>query len=76
MSDLSSLGRALIIAGVLLALVGLLVLAGPKIPWLGRLPGDLAIRREGFSVYVPITSSILISLVLSAVLWVVGQWRR
>jgi len=57
--------RALIIVGVVLVAVGLLW------PWLGRLPfsrlpGDIAVRREQFSLYVPITSMVLLSLLLSA----------
>jgi uncharacterized protein HemY len=62
------MARWLIILGVVLILAGLLW------PWLGklglgRLPGDVVIERENFRVYLPITTSILISIVLSLVLW-------
>jgi Protein of unknown function (DUF2905) len=58
--------RTLIIIGVILIMVGLI---WPWLGKLGRLPGDLAIHRGNFKLYVPITTMLLISLVLSAVLW-------
>ena len=71
MTDLASLGRLLLIAGVLLALVGGLILLGPRLPWLGwlcRLPGDLVFRRGPVTVYFPIVTSILLGLLLTLVL--------
>jgi hypothetical protein len=59
-----SMARMLIVLGVLLALVGGLFLLVGKIPFLGRLPGDIVLRREHWSLYFPLTTSILISLVL------------
>jgi hypothetical protein len=64
--------RWLIILGVVL------VLAGVLWPWLaklglGRLPGDIAIERGNFSVYVPITTSIMVSLALSLILWLLNR---
>jgi Protein of unknown function (DUF2905) len=66
------MARWLIILGVVLILAGLLW------PWLtklglGRLPGDIVIERNGFRVYFPLTTSILISLVLSLILWLLGR---
>jgi hypothetical protein len=63
-----SIGRWLIVAGVVLVLVGL------AWPWLaklglGRLPGDIVIEREGFRLYIPITTSIIISAVLTLGFW-------
>jgi hypothetical protein len=65
-------GRWLIILGVVLIVVGLLW------PWLaklglGRLPGDIVVEREGFRLYLPITTSILISIVLSLILWLLNR---
>ena len=71
--DLQPLGRALVLFGVILALLGLLLLAGPKIPWLGRLPGDLVIQRERFAFYFPLASSLLVSLILSLILWLFSR---
>jgi len=60
-----SLGKLLIVFGVVLALVGgLLVLAG-KVPFLGRLPGDIVVRRENWGFYFPLTTCIVISVLLT-----------
>jgi len=65
--------RMLLLAGVfLIVLAGLLTLA-QKIPWLGRLPGDIRIERENFIFYFPITTCILISILISLVFWLVGR---
>lgn len=71
MSDLSSLARLLIGAGlVLVAIGGLILLAGrvPGLDWLGRLPGDLTVRRGPVTVFAPIATSILLSLLLTLLL--------
>ena len=75
MTDVQSLGKALVVFGVILIGVGLVLTAGPKLPWLGRLPGDLLIQRDRFSFYLPLATSLLISLLLSLVLWLVGRFR-
>ena len=62
---MDSLGKMLILFGVVLALLGGLLLVAGKIPFLGRLPGDILIRRENWSVYFPLTTSILISILLT-----------
>ena len=73
--DLQPLGRALIFFGVILTAFGLVLLLSPKVPWLGRLPGDILIQRERFSFYFPLASSLLASLLLSLVWWVAGRFR-
>lgn len=70
-----SLGRLLLVAAAILAMLGILVLLSAKLPWLGRLPGDITIRRGGFSFYFPLTSCLLVSLVVSVILWLVGRGR-
>jgi hypothetical protein len=69
MNPLSSLGKTLIVMGVVIAAAGLLLSLTPKIPWLGKLPGDFLIRRENLRIYFPITTCILISLVLTLLLY-------
>ncbi len=64
-----SMGRALIGFGVLLVLLGGAVMLAEKIPGLGRLPGDLVFQRKSFTVYFPLATSILVSLVLSLLFW-------
>jgi hypothetical protein len=75
-SELQPLGRALVFFGVVLLLFGLAVLAVPKLPWLGRLPGDILIQRERFSFYFPLASCLLASLLLSLLFWLVGRFQR
>ncbi len=66
---MSGLGRSLIIMGLILVGVGLVITFMPRIPWLGKLPGDIYIKKEGFSFYFPVTTCILISLLLSFIFW-------
>ncbi len=73
MNDFSGLGRALVLVGLLLAAVGLLLTAGVKVPWLGRLPGDVYIKRERFSLYFPIGTSLLLSVVLTILFYLFGR---
>jgi hypothetical protein len=70
MFGFGGLGKMLILLGVFIILVGLLLLVGEKIPWIGRLPGDIVIRKEKFSFYFPITTSILISIILTLLFWI------
>jgi hypothetical protein len=65
MFGLGALGKLLILFGVLIIVIGLLLLVGEKIPWVGRLPGDIIIKRERFTFYFPIVTSILISIILT-----------
>ena len=73
--EFQPLGRALICIGVILTGFGLVLLLTPKIPWLGRLPGDFLIQREPFSFYFPLASCLVASLILSLLLWLVGRFR-
>jgi membrane protein implicated in regulation of membrane protease activity len=70
----SPVGLVLIVAGGGLILAGLLVWSG-ALSWFGRLPGDIRIERPNAKVYVPITSMLLISIVLSLVTALVRRWR-
>lgn len=63
------LGKALILLGIILVAAGVFFSFGGKIPFLGRLPGDIRIQRDHFSFYFPLTSSILVSILLSLILW-------
>jgi hypothetical protein len=71
MSDLSGVGRFLLVTGLILAAIGLLLVVAPRRPGLdrlGRLPGDLMIERGSTTIFMPIVSSIVISIVLTIVL--------
>ncbi len=63
-----SLGKTLMIFGAVLLIVGVVLHFGGKIPWLGRLPGDIHIEKENFSFYFPVVTSILLSIVLTVVI--------
>ena len=72
---LGTLGRLLLGTGLLIALVGLLLILAEKLPGLplGRLPGDIRIEREHFRFYFPLATSIVVSLLLSLLLWLFGR---
>lgn len=72
-SQFESLGKLLLVFGIALAVVGALLLFAGKIPWLGRLPGDIAVRRGNWSIYVPLTTSILISVLLTLLFSLFGR---
>lgn len=63
------LGKLLMTAGLVLVLAGVVVSAVGRVPWLGRLPGDILIRRENFTVYVPLASCLLASVLISFILF-------
>jgi uncharacterized membrane protein YidH (DUF202 family) len=62
-------GKTLITIGILLVVLGLIFLAAGKIPWLGNLPGDITIERGRFTFYFPLATCILISVVITLVLY-------
>lgn len=63
-----SFGKTLMVFGAVLMGVGALLYFGGKIPWFGRLPGDIHVERENFSFYFPVVTSILLSVILTIVL--------
>jgi Protein of unknown function (DUF2905) len=64
---MSGLGRALISFGIVLVIVGVVLSLSDKLPWLGHLPGDIHIQRGRFSFYFPLTTCIIVSIVISLV---------
>lgn len=73
MVGFGSLAKLLILFGVVLILLGGLLLIVGKIPFIGRLPGDIYIQRGNFSFYFPLTTSILISLLLTLLFTLFGR---
>ncbi len=70
-------GKTIIIIGILVVVASVIIwLFGDKLRWLGRLPGDIRIERENFRFYMPITTMIIVSIVLSAILWLVRQFIK
>jgi uncharacterized membrane protein YidH (DUF202 family) len=66
---MSSLGKSLIVIGLVIALVGVILSFAGRIPWLGRLPGDIYLKRENFTFYFPLATCIIVSIILSLILW-------
>jgi formate hydrogenlyase subunit 3/multisubunit Na+/H+ antiporter MnhD subunit len=76
-SGMTELGKLLVVLGIVLVMAGvvLTVLGKTNLP-LGRLPGDIVYRGKNTTFYFPLATSVLVSVVLSIVLYVVGRWRR
>lgn len=66
-------GKILLITGLVLSLIGGLVLLAGRIPWLGRLPGDFIIQKRNFTVYFPLATSILVSILLTLLFKFLGR---
>jgi hypothetical protein len=66
---MENLGKALILFGILLIVIGAVFALGGKIPWLGNLPGDITIQRERFTFYFPLATCLLISVLISLVVY-------
>jgi hypothetical protein len=69
----NDLGKLLIVLGALIALAGVVVVLGGRLTWLGRLPGDIHVERGNWSFHVPLATSLLFSLVLTLVLYLIGR---
>lgn len=68
------MGRLLVVAGLLLAGIGLLLILGDRLPFrIGRLPGDIVWKGKNTTFYFPLMTSILLSVLLSLVLWLIGR---
>ena len=73
MPGFEGIGKTLIIVGIVIAVLGLLLAFGARIPFLGKLPGDILIRKDGFSFYFPIVSLLLLSALLTLIINLI--WR-
>jgi uncharacterized protein HemY len=69
------LAKTLILLGAVLIVAGLLLLVLPKTPFIGKLPGDILIKRENFTFSFPLATSIVISIIISLILYFVGKFR-
>jgi predicted Co/Zn/Cd cation transporter (cation efflux family) len=72
----SQLGKFLVIAGVLLVVVGLLLMAGAKFGHLGKLPGDIVYKGKHVQIYFPIVTCLVLSAVLTLVFWLISLLTR
>jgi len=64
-NPMSGLGKMLIIFGLVMAAIGIVLVLVPRVPWLGKLPGDIMIKRDNFHFYFPITTCVVVSILLT-----------
>jgi hypothetical protein len=74
--DLAQLGRVLLLFGIVMAGLGLVLVFAERVPFLGRLPGDITLRGDGWTVYAPIATALVLSVLLTAALSLVSWLRR
>ncbi|MBI5902260.1 MAG: DUF2905 domain-containing protein [Deltaproteobacteria bacterium] len=67
------LGKSLILIGVVIAVIGLILTFGYRIPYIGRLPGDIYYRKDNFVFYFPLATSIIVSVILSLILYLLTR---
>lgn len=73
MADFSFFGKTLVVLGLILVAVGVVFMLDGKAPFIGRLPGDIIVRKKNFTFYFPLATSLLISLILSLILWFISR---
>jgi len=71
--DTSPLGKTLILTGIILVGAGLLLTVIHKVPYIGKLPGDIYVEKKNFTFYFPLATSILVSAVLTFLLWLFSR---
>ena len=67
------IGKMLLLIGIIVAAIGGLLIIAGRISWFGRLPGDILIQKKNFTFYFPLATSILISIVLTLLFWLLGR---
>jgi len=73
MTGFTLTGKMLVLMGIFLILLGIIMTVGINIPWIGRLPGDIVIKKEHFSFYFPLTSCIIISIILTPLFYLLRK---
>jgi hypothetical protein len=76
MNEAGSTGKILILIGALLILVGVIFILSNRIPFIGKLPGDFVFKKGNFSFYFPLMTSIVISIVLTVILYLINKFRH
>jgi Protein of unknown function (DUF2905) len=70
---MGDIGKLLIVFGLVIAAVGVLLILAGRVPWLGRLPGDIYVQRGNWTFYFPLATSLLVSAVLTLIFWLFGR---
>ena len=73
---MQSTGKFLIITGIVIIIAGIILTFYGRIPFLGKLPGDISIKGKNYSVYIPIATSLLISLIISLIFYIVSKLNK
>lgn len=72
-NGIGGIGKVLMIIGAVIFAIGGIIMISGKVPFAGRLPGDILIQKKNFTFYFPVATSILISVVLTLILWLIGR---
>ena len=72
---MAQIGKFLIITGLIIIVLGAILMLAGKVPFLGRLPGDIVIERKNFTFYFPLATSIILSIILTLILWILSKIR-
>jgi Protein of unknown function (DUF2905) len=70
---MTDIGKTLIVLGLLIAMIGVILTFVGRVPWLGRLPGDIYVQRGNWSFYFPLATSLVLSVVLSLLFYLFGR---
>jgi hypothetical protein len=73
MNEIQHIGKFFVILGIIIIAVGALLLLSGKLPWIGRLPGDILIQKKNITFYFPLATSILVSILLTFIFWFFGR---
>jgi hypothetical protein len=73
---MAGLGKILILFGGVLVIVGLILVLSPRIPYIGKLPGDIHFKRDNLEFYFPLATSVLLSVLVSGILWVINHFDK
>ncbi len=69
MNGFENIGKVLIITGLVIIAIGALIMLSGKISWIGKLPGDILIQKKNYTFYFPVATSIVLSILLTLILW-------
>jgi uncharacterized protein HemY len=72
---MGEIAKVMIVIGAVLIAAGLMILVFPRMPFVGKLPGDILIKKENYTFYIPLTTSIVISIVISLILYIINKFR-
>lgn len=70
---MAGLGKSLIIIGVIIIAFGVIITFAGKVPWLGKLPGDIYFKRDNFTFYFPLATCIILSVFISLIFWLLRK---